>query len=217
MVAESLKKADRSQTIALFEQIMAGRTPEALETFRTLYGYGADPGQVIGDLMEHCHAVSVAKTLGPAATRLPGDQAQRMAALGVSLSATDRIGHSYGTQGPEMCEQMLRLDTALGVLMDKLSTIPGGAIVVLTADHGGSDFPERSAVEGYPHAGRVDRALQPRVNAALKARCEGTEPPMLMLPQHDAPAVEGFVHFELDPLRHLAQVSRQLVPASESP
>lgn len=90
--------------------------------------------------------------------------------LGVSLSATDRIGHSYGTQGPEMCEQMLRLDTALGVLMDKLSTIPGGAIVVLTADHGGSDFPERSAIEGYPHAGRVDRALQPRVNAALKAR-----------------------------------------------
>ncbi|MFS0740730.1 alkaline phosphatase family protein [Brevundimonas sp. 3P9-tot-E] len=90
--------------------------------------------------------------------------------LGVSLSATDRIGHSYGTQGPEMCEQMLRLDTALGAFLDKLSTVPGGAIVVLTADHGGSDFPERSAVEGYPHAGRVDRALQPRVNAALKAR-----------------------------------------------
>lgn len=90
--------------------------------------------------------------------------------LGVSLSATDRIGHSYGTQGPEMCEQMLRLDAALGVLLDKLSTVPGGAIVVLTADHGGSDFPERSAVEGYPNAGRVDRALQPRVNAALKAR-----------------------------------------------
>ena len=90
--------------------------------------------------------------------------------LGVSLSATDRIGHGYGTQGPEMCEQMLRLDAALGVLLDKLSTIPGGAIVVLTSDHGGSDFPERSAVEGYPDAGRVDRALQPRVNAALKAR-----------------------------------------------
>lgn len=90
--------------------------------------------------------------------------------LGVSLSATDRIGHSYGTQGPEMCEQMLRLDAALGAFLDKLSTVPGGAIVVLTADHGGSDFPERSAVEGYPNAGRVDRALQPRVNAALKAR-----------------------------------------------
>ncbi len=90
--------------------------------------------------------------------------------LGVSLSATDRIGHAFGTQGPEMCEQMLRLDAALGAFLDRLSTIPGGVIVALTADHGGSDFPERSAVEGYPDAGRVDRALQPRVNAALKAR-----------------------------------------------
>jgi predicted AlkP superfamily pyrophosphatase or phosphodiesterase len=41
--------------------------------------------------------------------------------LGVSLSATDRIGHGFGTQGPEMCEQMLRLDAALGVFLDKLS------------------------------------------------------------------------------------------------
>lgn len=90
--------------------------------------------------------------------------------LGVSLSATDRIGHGFGTQGPEMCEQMLRLDAALGVFLDRLSTVPGGAILVLTADHGGSDFPERSALEGHPDAGRVDRALQPRVNAALKAR-----------------------------------------------
>jgi len=90
--------------------------------------------------------------------------------LGVSLSATDRIGHGYGTQGPEMCEQMLRLDAALGVFLDKLATVPGGVVVVLTADHGGSDFPERSSVEGYPAAGRVDRALMPRVNDALKAR-----------------------------------------------
>ncbi|RZJ41626.1 MAG: alkaline phosphatase family protein [Brevundimonas sp.] len=30
--------------------------------------------------------------------------------LGVSLSGTDRIGHAFGTQGPEMCEQMYRLD-----------------------------------------------------------------------------------------------------------
>lgn len=90
--------------------------------------------------------------------------------LGVSLSATDRIGHGYGTQGPEMCEQVLRLDAALGVFLDKLATVPGGVVVVLTADHGGSDFPERTAVEGYPAAGRVDRALMPRVNDALKAR-----------------------------------------------
>ena len=87
IVRDMLGLADRSQTIALFEQVMAGRTPEALETFRTLYGYGADPIQVTNDLLEHCHAASVAKMLGPDATRLPADQAKTLAALGAAISA----------------------------------------------------------------------------------------------------------------------------------
>ncbi|MFN3560124.1 MAG: DNA polymerase III subunit gamma/tau [Brevundimonas sp.] len=87
IVRDMLGLADRTQTIALFEAIMAGRTPEALELFRTLYGYGADPVQVTNDLLEHCHAASVAKMLGPNATRLPNDQAQKLAALGAVISA----------------------------------------------------------------------------------------------------------------------------------
>ena len=87
VVRDMLGLADRSQTIALFESIMAGRTPEALENFRTLYGYGADPVQVTNDLLEHCHAASVAKMLGPQATRLPNDQAQKLTALGAVISA----------------------------------------------------------------------------------------------------------------------------------
>ena len=87
LVRDMLGLADRAQTIQLFESVMAGRTAEALEQFRTLYGFGADPGLVVGDLMEHCHAATVAKTLGPAATRLPTDQAARLAALGATLSA----------------------------------------------------------------------------------------------------------------------------------
>ncbi|PZO00272.1 MAG: DNA polymerase III subunit gamma/tau, partial [Alphaproteobacteria bacterium] len=87
VVRDMLGLADRSQTIALFESIMAGRTPEALESFRTLYGYGADPIQITNDLLEHCHAASVAKMLGPDATRLPGDQARALAALGAAISA----------------------------------------------------------------------------------------------------------------------------------
>jgi DNA polymerase-3 subunit gamma/tau len=87
VVRDMLGLADRSQTIALFEQIMGGRTPEALETFRTLYGYGADPIQVTNDLLEHCHAASVAKMLGPNATRLPADQARTLAAMGAAISA----------------------------------------------------------------------------------------------------------------------------------
>ncbi|WP_291837386.1 DNA polymerase III subunit gamma/tau [Brevundimonas sp.] len=87
IVRDMLGLADRTQTIALFESIMAGRTPEALELFRTLYGYGADPVQVTNDLLEHCHAASVAKMLGPNATRLPNDQAQKLTALGAVISA----------------------------------------------------------------------------------------------------------------------------------
>lgn len=86
-VRDMLGLADRTQTIALFESIMAGRTAEALENFRTLYGYGADPVQVTNDLLEHCHAASVAKMLGPNATRLPNDQAQKLTALGAAISA----------------------------------------------------------------------------------------------------------------------------------
>jgi predicted AlkP superfamily pyrophosphatase or phosphodiesterase len=88
--------------------------------------------------------------------------------LGVSLSATDKIGHSYGTQGPEMCEQMYRMDAAMGTFLDKLALVPGGVVLVLTADHGGSDAPERTAERGGD-AGRYDRSLLPGINEALKA------------------------------------------------
>lgn len=86
-VRDMLGLADRAQTIELFELIMSARTAEALEAFRALYGFGADPEQIVDDLLEHCHMSSIAKTLGPTATRLPNDQAQRMAALGANLSA----------------------------------------------------------------------------------------------------------------------------------
>ncbi|WP_426037533.1 alkaline phosphatase family protein [Brevundimonas sp. DC300-4] len=98
--------------------------------------------------------------------------------LGVSLSATDRIGHAFGTQGPEMCEQMYRLDAALGVFMDRLSQLPGGVVVVLTADHGGSDFPERMQERGYDDAVRGDPALLGRINTALRDRFNLTIDPL---------------------------------------
>ncbi|MET0337554.1 MAG: alkaline phosphatase family protein [Caulobacter sp.] len=88
--------------------------------------------------------------------------------LGVSLSATDRIGHRYGTQGPEMCEQMRRVDLALGRLLTRLSKVPGGVIVAVTADHGGSDFPERSHARGQDTAGRGGPEAFIRVNEQLK-------------------------------------------------
>ncbi|HEY0053114.1 MAG TPA: alkaline phosphatase family protein [Caulobacteraceae bacterium] len=90
--------------------------------------------------------------------------------LGVSLSGTDRIGHRYGSQGPEMCQQLHRLDAALGRFLEALESVPGGVLVVLTADHGGSDFVERLSVRGYPEAQRADPTLLARLNGEVRRR-----------------------------------------------
>ena len=66
---------------------MRGEAGPAIEAFRTLYGFGADPTTVMLDLLEHCHGASVAKALGPDALALPKDQAARLAAIGAALSA----------------------------------------------------------------------------------------------------------------------------------
>ncbi len=87
LVRDMLGLADRTQTIALFEHVMAGRTAEALAACRTLYGFGAEPAVVMGDLLEHAHAAAVAKTLGEAALHLPKDQAAALGAIGVRASA----------------------------------------------------------------------------------------------------------------------------------
>lgn len=63
--------------------------------------------------------------------------------LAISLSATDLIGHRYGAGGAEMCVQMAELDAALGRFFAGLDRQGLAYTVVLTADHGASDAPER--------------------------------------------------------------------------
>lgn len=75
--------------------------------------------------------------------------------LAVSLSATDYIGHRYGNGGPEMCEQMHALDQILGAFLARIDRLGVPYMVVLTADHGAVDAPERLQVQGIP-AQRVD-------------------------------------------------------------
>jgi DNA polymerase-3 subunit gamma/tau len=86
-IRDMLGLADRAQTISLFEQLMKGEAGPAIETFRTLYGYGANPDQVMLDLLDHCHGASVAKAIGPQALIMPKEQAQRLAAVGAAVSA----------------------------------------------------------------------------------------------------------------------------------
>ena len=86
-IRDMLGLADRAQTISLFEQIMRGQAGPAIETFRNLYGFGAEPAQVMLDLLDHCHGASVAKAVGPQALVLPKEQAARLAAVGAAVSA----------------------------------------------------------------------------------------------------------------------------------
>lgn len=91
--------------------------------------------------------------------------------LSVSYSATDKVGHAYGTEGVEMCIQMAVLDDAVGRLLDALDTRGLDYLVVLSADHGGADAPERMKLQGVPEASRLapsltDKALSETVSKA---------------------------------------------------
>jgi predicted AlkP superfamily pyrophosphatase or phosphodiesterase len=91
--------------------------------------------------------------------------------VSIGLSATDLIGHAYGTEGTESCIQIDRLDRELGAFFDQLDKQGIDYVVVLTADHGGHDLPERHRQNAMPMEQRVDRALMPRaLSEAVAAR-----------------------------------------------
>jgi predicted AlkP superfamily pyrophosphatase or phosphodiesterase len=81
--------------------------------------------------------------------------------LAVSLAATDYVGHRYGTNGVEMCLQLMSLDADLRSFLAVLDRTGVDYAVVLTADHGGLDLPERQRLQGVPGAARVDPAILP--------------------------------------------------------
>lgn len=64
--------------------------------------------------------------------------------LAVSFSATDYIGHRWGTDGPEMRAQLESLDLILGRLLEAVERRAGKerVLVALTADHAAMPTPE---------------------------------------------------------------------------
>ncbi|GAY22498.1 alkaline phosphatase family protein [Sphingobium fuliginis] len=93
--------------------------------------------------------------------------------ISIGLSATDYIGHTYGTEGTESCIQVDRLDRELGAFFDRLDKDGIDYAVVLTADHGGHDLPERHRMNAMPMEQRVDRALTPKALSAAVAERTG--------------------------------------------
>jgi len=91
--------------------------------------------------------------------------------LAISLSATDYIGHTYGTAGAEMCIQIDALDRRLGDFFKHLDETGIDYVVVLTADHGGHDAPERNENHAAPDAARVQDTLTLKsVNAFIESK-----------------------------------------------
>jgi arylsulfatase A-like enzyme len=79
--------------------------------------------------------------------------------LSISLSATDYIGHRYGPNSLEIHDQMLWVDRYLGQFLDALARrVPRArTLVVLTADHGVTSYPEWTREHGDPGAGYISR------------------------------------------------------------
>lgn len=115
--------------------------------------------------------------------------------LAVSLSATDYVGHGTGTQGAEMCIQVHQLDLALGDFFAGLDKRGIDYAVVLTADHGGFDLPERQDEQAMPQVTRVDAALQPDAIGKAVAEKLGLDPKGLI--RSDGPAGDIWLRRDL--------------------
>ncbi|MBX9815850.1 MAG: alkaline phosphatase [Proteobacteria bacterium SG_bin5] len=93
--------------------------------------------------------------------------------IAVGASATDYVGHTYGTNGNEMCLNLASLDDTLGDFFDKLDSLGIDYEVVLTADHGGHDLPERLREQAVPGATRIAPDLSTKaINDAVVAKLE---------------------------------------------
>ena len=96
--------------------------------------------------------------------------------LNVSLSQTDRIGHTYGPLSREQLDNLLRLDRALGEFFTFLDGTVGAGrwAVALSADHGALSAPETLPQPGEPAKGHRATAAD---RAALSAILSDEERP----------------------------------------
>ena len=87
-VRAMLGLADRGRIFDLLEQVIGGRTPEALISLHSLHHDGAEPAQVLADLGEAVHLVTRAKIAGApgAGEDLSPEERTRAVAMAQQLS-----------------------------------------------------------------------------------------------------------------------------------
>ena len=125
--------------------------------------------------------------------------------LAISLSATDYIGHGFGTEGAEMCIQLHQLDSALGDFFAALDARGIDYGIVLTADHGGFDMPERLRQQALPQAERADVALLPKALSERVGAKLGLDPAGLF--QADGAAGDVWVRRDLTAAQKAAAIA----------
>jgi predicted AlkP superfamily pyrophosphatase or phosphodiesterase len=78
--------------------------------------------------------------------------------LAVSLSTTDAVGHAFGPDSREIHDQVLRVDRYLSWFLKRVTDRVGkdNVVVVLTADHGVTSYPERTRTKIGAPAYRVN-------------------------------------------------------------
>jgi len=109
--------------------------------------------------------------------------------LAVGLSANDYIGHAYGNGGPEMCLHLLALDRSLGDFFAFLDQTGVDYEVMLTADHGSQDIPERG---GPPPRERITSDVNSRKVGETVAAALG-------LPANPLHALDAYGDVWIDP------------------
>ena len=74
--------------------------------------------------------------------------------LALAVGSTDSVGHEYGPLSMEQLDTLLRLDAALGAMLDDLDKRLGkdGYVVGISADHGVADPPENKCLHRVNNA-----------------------------------------------------------------
>jgi predicted AlkP superfamily pyrophosphatase or phosphodiesterase len=95
--------------------------------------------------------------------------------LNVSLSQTDRIGHTYGPRSREQLDNLLSLDRELGEFLTFLDRTVGEGrwVVALSADHGSVLAPETLPQPGEPAGRRATDAERQQLSAILREARQG--------------------------------------------
>ncbi|MEP2989741.1 MAG: alkaline phosphatase family protein [Parasphingorhabdus sp.] len=130
-------------------------------------------------------------------TDLKLGQGETTDVFSLGLSATDYVGHAFGTAGLEMCIQIAELDRNLGEFFDFLDGQNVDYVAMLTADHGGLDLPERASLQAMPDAQRLDFKLNAKViGEAVKQELGlATDDPLL---HADSPFGDYYISRDLD-------------------